>query len=66
MARDVSSAGAPRACKACGKSLTSPTEVGWECECGVVVCSNDECVGEYFRFVGGGEGTRCLTCGLLL
>jgi len=57
---------APARCKACGRELTAPGDIGWECECGVVVCSQEECVSEYFRFVAGGEATRCLTCGAVL
>jgi hypothetical protein len=57
---------APRQCKACGRALDAPGDVGWECDCGVVVCTQDECVSEYFRFVAGGEATRCLACGAVL
>ena len=57
---------AVKRCRACDRSLPTPSDVGWECECGVVVCSNEECVAEYFKFVAGGEETRCLTCGALV
>jgi hypothetical protein len=46
--------------------MRSPGEVGWECECGAIVCAQEECVAEYFKFVAGGEATRCLTCGQVL
>jgi hypothetical protein len=39
--------------------------VGWECECGAVVCPDPDCFDEYFKQVAGGEATRCLTCGLV-
>jgi hypothetical protein len=45
--------------------LREPEGVGWECECGVVVCTDQECFDEYFKEVAAGEGTRCLTCGLV-
>ena len=57
---------AGRRCRACDRELASPGDVGWECECGAVVCTSDECVAEYFKFVAGGEETRCLSCGALL
>jgi hypothetical protein len=57
---------AGRRCRACDRPLQSPRDVGWECECGVVVCSREECVDKYFRFVAGGEATRCLSCGAVL
>ena len=53
-------------CRACRRALRVLAEVGWECECGVVVCADEDCVAEYFKFVAGGEGTRCLSCGALL
>jgi len=56
----------PQRCQACERTLTSPGDVGWECECGVIVCTTEECVSEYFRFVAGGEATRCLSCGAVL
>jgi hypothetical protein len=55
----------PRRCRACGREVREPAGVGWECECGVVVCTDAECFGEYFKVVAAGEGTRCLTCGLV-
>ena len=55
-----------RTCRACQRTMRTPGEVGWECDCGVVVCTSEECVSEYFRFVAGGEATRCLTCGAVL
>jgi hypothetical protein len=39
--------------------------VGWECECGAVVCPDPDCFDEYFKQVAGGEATRCRTCGLV-
>jgi hypothetical protein len=56
---------ARRRCRACGREIGEPAGVGWECECGVVVCTDGECFAEYFKEVAGGEGTRCLTCGLV-
>jgi hypothetical protein len=53
-------------CQACERSLAHVREVGWECGCGVVVCAQDECTSEYFRFVAGGEATRCLSCDAIL
>ena len=55
----------PRWCRACGREIREPAAVGWECECGVVVCTETECFGEYFKQVAGGEATRCRTCGLV-
>jgi len=55
-----------RRCRACGQELRSPGEIGWECDCGVIVCTQEECVTEFFRFVAGGEATRCLSCGAVL
>jgi hypothetical protein len=54
-----------RACRACGRTLATPAEEGWECECGVVVCTDRDCFEEYFKVVAEGEGTRCRTCGLV-
>ncbi|HXB55195.1 MAG TPA: hypothetical protein VN461_10455 [Vicinamibacteria bacterium] len=54
-----------RLCRACAGEVTSPTDLGWECECGVVVCTDPACYEEYFKGVGGGEGVRCRTCGLV-
>jgi hypothetical protein len=58
--------GAPSRCQACERELIQAADIGWECECGVIVCAQDECIAEYFKFVAGGEGTRCLSCGALL
>jgi hypothetical protein len=55
---------ASRKCPNCGRDLT-PAEVGWECECGIVVCADSSCFDEYFKVVAGGEATRCRTCGLV-
>ena len=52
-------------CRNCGRSLSGPAEVGWECECGVRVCGDADCFQEWFKEVAGGEATRCLTCGLV-
>ena len=60
---DASVAGA-RFCRNCRSELALE-EVGWECECGVVVCRDPGCFEEYFKTVAGGEGTRCRTCGLV-
>ncbi len=57
-------AAVPR-CRACGRSLEVASEVGWECECGVRVCGNPECIEEWFKSVADGEATRCLGCGLV-
>lgn len=57
--------GPPRRCRNCRRGLPLAGEVGWECECGVAVCTEPECFAEYFRLVAGGEATRCLSCGLL-
>jgi hypothetical protein len=59
------SAPAPRRCRACGREMREPALLGWECECGVAVCTDEECFAEYFKHVAEGEGTRCLTCGLV-
>lgn len=53
-----------RKCRECGREL-APSEVGWECECGVVVCKDPVCFDEYFKAVAGGEATRCRTCDLV-
>jgi hypothetical protein len=58
-------AGPPRACRSCGRPLGGPGDIGWECDCGVLVCAEAECFEEYFKTVAGGEGTRCRTCGLV-
>jgi hypothetical protein len=52
-------------CRNCGRALASPADVGWECECGIAVCSDPDCVAEWFKQVADGEATRCLTCGLV-
>ena len=52
-------------CRNCGRSLAGPTDVGWECECGLRVCTDPDCFAEWFKHVAGGEATRCLTCGLV-
>jgi hypothetical protein len=52
-------------CQNCGKSLAGPADVGWECECGIRVCTDPDCFAESFKLVASGEATRCLTCGLL-
>ncbi len=57
---------AVRRCHACERQLTSAADVGWECDCSVVVCTDPECFDEYFKLVADGEGTRCRTCGLLM
>ena len=51
-------------CRNCDRELAAP-EVGWECECGIVVCAEPACFDEYFKVVAGGEATRCRTCGLV-
>ena len=56
---------AARKCRACGEALGEPLQPGWECECGVVVCTDPACFEEYFKVVAEGEGTRCRTCGLV-
>lgn len=53
-----------RTCRCCGKTL-APSQTGWECECGVIVCTDPDCFEEYFKMVADGEGTRCRTCGLV-
>ena len=54
-----------RRCRACERALEGPADLGWECECGVVVCANPGCMDEYFKTVAGGEGIRCRSCGLV-
>lgn len=56
---------ATMACHHCRRALAGAAEVGWECECGVRVCTDAECFAEYFKQVARGEATRCLACGLL-
>jgi hypothetical protein len=53
----------PRWCQSCKKPLQHPSDAGWECECGVVVCTDADCYDEYFKTVAGGEGVRCRSCG---
>jgi hypothetical protein len=53
-------------CLACARDLANPSDIGWECDCGVVVCAREECIALYFRFIAGGEATRCLSCGAVL
>jgi hypothetical protein len=55
----------PVACRNCGRALDTPAQVGWECECGVRVCTDPDCFAEWFKPVAGGEATRCLSCGLV-
>lgn len=54
-----------RRCRGCDRELSSASEVGWECECGVVVCTEKTCFDECFKVVAGGEATRCLICGVV-
>jgi hypothetical protein len=54
-----------RRCRGCQRELRQPSDVGWECECGAVVCPDPDCFDEYFKQVAGGEATRCRTCGLV-
>jgi hypothetical protein len=61
---DAPTAAGPRKCRNCGRELAA-SEVGWECECGIVVCEDPVCFDEYFKAVAGGEATRCRTCGLV-
>ena len=56
---------AAKRCLSCGRELLAPSDMGWECECGVVVCTNPECFEECFKAVADGEATRCRTCGLV-
>jgi hypothetical protein len=60
----TSGAAVLRRCRACEREL-APAEVGWECECGIVVCGDAACFDEFFKAVAGGEATRCRTCGLV-
>lgn len=53
-------------CRTCGRELLVPTDIGWECECGVIVCALEECINEHFRGVADGEAMRCLSCGAIL
>ena len=61
---DAFAATTPRKCRNCQRDLATP-DVGWECECGIVVCAEPACFDEYFKAVAGGEATRCRTCGLV-
>ena len=56
---------AERRCRGCARELRAPADVGWECECGTVVCPDPDCFEEFFKQVAGGEATRCFTCGLV-
>ena len=51
------------ACRNCGRALTPPAQVGWECDCGIRVCTDPDCFTEWFKRVADGEATRCLSCG---
>jgi hypothetical protein len=51
--------------RSCTRELAGPADVGWECECGVVVCGEATCFEEFFKLVADGETTRCLGCGLV-
>lgn len=55
-----------RRCHDCGRELRAPEDVRWECDCGVAVCSDDECFEEYFKILADGESTRCRSCGLVV
>jgi hypothetical protein len=57
---------ADRRCRSCRRDLAELADVGWECECGVAVCAEPECFADWFKLVGGGEETRCLSCGQLV
>jgi hypothetical protein len=50
-------------CRACRRALAGRSEVGWECECGALVCAEPDCFEDVFKQVAGGEATRCLVCG---
>jgi hypothetical protein len=64
LSRTDADAKAPRvACRVCRRVLAGRADVGWECECGAVVCAEPECFEEVFKHVAGGEATRCLVCG---
>ena len=52
-------------CRGCQRDLRQPSDIGWECECGAVVCADPDCFEEYFKQVADGEATRCRTCGLV-
>jgi hypothetical protein len=53
----------PLICRACRRALAGRGEIGWECECGAVVCADPECFADVFKHVADGEATRCLECG---
>ena len=53
----------PLACRACRTAIGSRAEIGWECDCGALVCAEPDCFEEIFKHVAGGEATRCLVCG---
>jgi hypothetical protein len=55
-----------RRCRGCGRELEAPSDVGWECECGVAVCVDPDCFEEFFKRVASGEATRCRSCGLVM
>jgi hypothetical protein len=50
-------------CRACRAAIGSRAEIGWECDCGALVCAEPDCFEEIFKHVAGGEATRCLACG---
>lgn len=50
-------------CRACRRALGGRGEIGWECECGALVCAEPDCFEDVFKQVAGGEATRCLVCG---
>ena len=52
-------------CRECGQGVSPPNDVGWECECGVIVCKEPSCFEELFKTVADGEGVRCRSCGLV-
>ena len=56
---------APRTCDVCYEPIAGAVETGWECECGVVVCTDADCYDECFKTVASGEGVRCRACGHL-
>jgi hypothetical protein len=39
------------AAEGCQRELRQPSDVGWECECGAVVCPDPDCFDEYFKQV---------------
>ena len=60
---DADSRAARLACRVCRRALEGRGEIGWECDCGAVVCAEPDCFEEVFKHVAGGEATRCLVCG---